>query len=625
MASRPLLSVFRRLLRRVRNPASGEVSDAELLHRFVRQRDEAAFELLLWRHGPMVLGLCRRVLGNEQDAEDAFQATFFVLARKARSIRKQEALASWLYKVAYRIACRAAARPAVRTNHAETLATLCVAENQHEVVSRDLAAMLDREVAQLPESYRRPVVLCYLEGKTNEEAARLLGCPQGTLSARLARARDRLRTRLERRGWAFSSAALATGLADKALAGTVSVHLVRTTLQTAVSFGSGGAATGLSLGAVALAEGVLKAMFMHKVKVVAGVVLAAILAGTGVGWAVRQAFAADGTDNAPVVQAEQPLQSPKKKADGERQADTKTEIAALRAEIAQLRAELDSAQKAIKQLKDALGVRTPPREPEPLYRSKPVSFWLEQLNDGDPKYRAEAVTALGSLAKRKKDLIPVLLETLKDNEEYGSGASVGTEAALALRLIGREVVPVVVEVLKDKTSANARRNAAIALRDMGAEAKAALPSLITALKDDDPRVQAVVVQALRGFGSDAKAALPVLVEVMEPLVAAMKPHALKLRAQFPKGVLHPPPATRGFTNPTGQLSAAGTLDTMLRIDPQIREALLQADPKLVDIVPTDPREEIKRLGSSGYRDPMDIVVLWERALEVLKKRYPPQK
>src|SRR5262245_45172386 len=180
---------------------AGALSDAELLQRFVRCRDEAAFEVLLWRHGPLVLGVCRRVLRQEQDAEDAFQAAFLTLAKKAHAVARQASLAGWLYKVAFRIALKGRARK-VRRPLTEPLTEPPVAAGEEEVLWRDLRPVLDEEVGRLPEKYRAPVLLCYLQGLTYEEAARQLGCPLGTLSIRLKRARERLHACLTQRGLA---------------------------------------------------------------------------------------------------------------------------------------------------------------------------------------------------------------------------------------------------------------------------------------------------------------------------------------------------------------------------------------------------------------------------------------
>jgi RNA polymerase sigma factor (sigma-70 family) len=185
----------------------GGLTDAQLLERFLKKHDEAAFELLVWRHGPMVLRVCRRILRDAHGAEDAFQATFLTLACKAGSIGKQEAVSSWLYKVAYRVALRAQAGAAKRATHERPMVDCLPArgvEPADEAAWRELGPLLDAEVRRLPEKYRAAFVLCYLEGKTNEEAAKELGCPKGTVLSRLSRARERLRKRLNQRGLAMS-------------------------------------------------------------------------------------------------------------------------------------------------------------------------------------------------------------------------------------------------------------------------------------------------------------------------------------------------------------------------------------------------------------------------------------
>src|SRR5947209_1212891 len=169
------------LIQRLRGAGDAEpLGDAELLGRFVRGRDPAAFEVLVWRHGPMVLGCARRSLGNDADAEDAFQATFLTLARKAGSIRRGGALAAWLHLVARRIAgrIRQQRRP-LRSLDGRDIAAPGAAPPD------ELACVLDEEIAGLPERFRRAVVLCYLEGHSAEEAAELLGCPRGTVLSRL--------------------------------------------------------------------------------------------------------------------------------------------------------------------------------------------------------------------------------------------------------------------------------------------------------------------------------------------------------------------------------------------------------------------------------------------------------
>src|SRR5438067_7096191 len=196
----------------VSQPADG--SDAHLLGRFVQHRDEEAFATLMGRHGPMVLGICRRVLRDQQDAGDVFQATFLVLVRKAASLGRPESLGNWLYGVAYRIALQARAGAARWRALERQVANVPAPEPVDEKVWDELRPLLDEEINRLPEKYRAPVVLCYLEGKTYAEAARLLGWTKGTVSGRLARARDLLRPRLARRGLALAAGGVAVLLAQ---------------------------------------------------------------------------------------------------------------------------------------------------------------------------------------------------------------------------------------------------------------------------------------------------------------------------------------------------------------------------------------------------------------------------
>jgi RNA polymerase sigma factor (sigma-70 family) len=280
MAERSLPTLLRCLRRLADAPAGGTLTDGQLLERFVAGRDEAAFELLVWRHGPMVLSVCRRLLPCEQDAEDAFQAAFFVLARKAASITRRGGVSGWLYRVAYRVALRARAGAARRARHEQTGADLDTAEAPADAPRSDLRPVLDEEINRLPEKYRLAVVLCYLEGKTNQEAARHLGCPEGTVASRLARGRERLRRRLTRRGVTLSGVAVGAVLSDK----TVSAALVKTTAQAALAFAVPGTTpTGTP---AALAEGVLRTMRLTKLRsVVAALVVFGVLGAGAAGLA----------------------------------------------------------------------------------------------------------------------------------------------------------------------------------------------------------------------------------------------------------------------------------------------------------------------------------------------------
>jgi RNA polymerase sigma factor (sigma-70 family) len=216
-----------------------EPPDDLLLERFTAQREEAAFAGLVRRHGPVVLGVCRRVLQHEQDAEDAFQAVFCVLARKAGAIRRGTAVGAWLYAVASRIARKAKASQVRRRMRESELPDVPAPDNPPEWVGRDLWPVLDEEVSRLPERYRRPFVLCHLEGKTNQEAAAELRCPPGTVSSRLTRARERLRARLARRGLALSAGALAAALSQHPAAAAVRTGLVLAAARTGARYAAG--------------------------------------------------------------------------------------------------------------------------------------------------------------------------------------------------------------------------------------------------------------------------------------------------------------------------------------------------------------------------------------------------
>jgi RNA polymerase sigma factor (sigma-70 family) len=210
------------------------LSDGQLLEWFVSQREEGAFAALVRRHGPMVLSVCRRVLRNSHDAEDAFQATFLVLAEKAPRLRQPELLANWLYGVAYRTALHARQRASRRSECEREMATLPVSKSDPEMESRELRRVLDEELEGLPEKFRAPLVLCYLEGMTNEEAARMLGWPSGSMSYRLARGRELLRERLESRLAGLSILLPAIWLAEHLQPAVVTPLLVTTTVQAAV-------------------------------------------------------------------------------------------------------------------------------------------------------------------------------------------------------------------------------------------------------------------------------------------------------------------------------------------------------------------------------------------------------
>ncbi|HYT93065.1 MAG TPA: sigma-70 family RNA polymerase sigma factor [Gemmataceae bacterium] len=251
-------------------------TDGTLLERFIAQQDEAAFEALVRRHGPMVLGVCRRVLRNEADAEDAFQATFLVLVRRAGSIRPRGMVGNWLYGVAQNTARKAK----VMNTRMRAREREAGARPKPEAASQDWQQqqeLLDQELQALPDKYRAPIVLCDLEGKSIKEAARHLGCPSATIGTRLARGRSMLARRLARRGLILSGGVIATVLSQNAASAGVSLPLVTSTVKAASLFAAGQAASGV-VGAkvAALTEGVLKAMLLTKLKIASALLVLAV-------------------------------------------------------------------------------------------------------------------------------------------------------------------------------------------------------------------------------------------------------------------------------------------------------------------------------------------------------------
>jgi RNA polymerase sigma factor (sigma-70 family) len=310
MADRRLHAVVRSIRGLAGADRAGGLTDGQLLERFIARRDEAAFAALVGRHGPLVWGVCWRVLANVPDAEDAFQATFLVLAQKAGAIAKQESVGSWLHGVAYRVAVRARGADARRRAAERRCLPPLPLDSLQEVIWRDLGLILDEEVLRLPARSRAPFVLCYLEGKTNEEAARLLGCPKGTVLSRLARARRLLRARLARRGLVLSAGLFAPMLSLKAAPAAMPAALVGTTAR-AAALGAAGAATAgvLSAPVAALTEGVLQAMFLAKLRSAAALLLVLVVVGTG-GGVLRHALCA-GEVKAPAPKRPGTDQTPK--------------------------------------------------------------------------------------------------------------------------------------------------------------------------------------------------------------------------------------------------------------------------------------------------------------------------
>jgi RNA polymerase sigma factor (sigma-70 family) len=268
------------------------LSDGELLNCFLTQGDEAAFAALVRRYSPMVLGACQRVLRNRHDAEDAFQATFLVLVRKGSSIVPRDRVGNWLYGVAYRTALEARKVAAKRRLKERTMPRTEAVPGD---VTPDLTEVLDQELEKLPDKYRAPLVLCDLQGKTRKEAARHLGCPEGTVAGRLVRARQLLARRLAQRGVTVTAAGLALFFSHNVGSAAVPATLVAATVKAGTLYAAG---SSLAEGAIAasvtvLAEGVIKTMVIMKLKAVAACLLAFCLLTVGLGLSWHGTWVAD--------------------------------------------------------------------------------------------------------------------------------------------------------------------------------------------------------------------------------------------------------------------------------------------------------------------------------------------
>jgi RNA polymerase sigma factor (sigma-70 family) len=302
MSALPLTRVVRQLRGVLATREHAEQTDVDLWQRYICQRDEAAFEALVRRHGPMVLGVCRRILRNEQDAEDAFQATFVVLVRRAASLRLPGKLASWLHGVARRTALEARSAAARRRDKEAAVAPREVTPDDPWV---ELRLVLDQELGRLREKYRIAVVLCDLEGKTRKEVARQLSWAEGTVASRLARGRHMLARRLARRGYA--GVVVAAALAGNAASASVPANLLAATIMAALPIGYSELRPDK---VTALTEGVLKSMFRDKLKraIAAALIVGLSIVGAGavISWsrAMEAAAAQAGSPDQPQTKQE---------------------------------------------------------------------------------------------------------------------------------------------------------------------------------------------------------------------------------------------------------------------------------------------------------------------------------
>ena len=272
MVTNPM-SVVIQQLRTALGRDGAEMTDGELLSLFLNSGDNAALAVLVRRHAPMVWGVCRRLLRSHHDAEDAFQATFFVLVRKAASVKPREAIGNWLYGVAHQTAVRVRTMAAKRSGRERQVADLpeMIVE---KTSNNDLFLLLDQELSCLPDKYRVLIVLCDLESQTRKEVARRLGIPEGTVAGRLARARAMLAKRLARHGLAVSGGALGAALPQVAASASAPATLVASTIKDASLVAAGQvAAAAISPTLAALTEGVMKAMLLNKLKTVTALLM----------------------------------------------------------------------------------------------------------------------------------------------------------------------------------------------------------------------------------------------------------------------------------------------------------------------------------------------------------------
>ncbi len=510
MPKEPLGNVLDYIRQIAGAPAGQNLTDQELLHNFTTDRDEAAFAILVQRHGPLVWGVCRRVLRQTQDAEDAFQATFLVLARKAGRIRWQPDMSNWLYAVAWRAAHKAKSNANRRCGREEQLQDTPGPEANGDSDWRDVRPVLDEELSRLPLKYRAPVVLHYLEGKTYAQAAQVLGWPAGTVSTRLGQARHLLRKRLARRGIGLTAGLLTVELAQNAATATVPPLLLDVTIKAAALFAAGQAGTIASTKVVALTEGVLHAMFLSKLKIATAILLAVSLVGSGAGIVGSSVYAgamlrarndesAGGpTNDNPPLQVAGDDQAKKDKPN--------QDIDRLRQENEELRKELRALREKVTVLEGKLIPGEEENQPV-TYQGKPIEYWLKMFKDRDPEYRKKAIDALTLIGTEDKRVLPILIKALKDRY-------VSRDAANALGNIGKDAVPALLPLLKGKDS-ELRKWAAVALSGIGPEGKEAIPGLIECLEDEDANLRSWAAGALGQMAPESKAAIPALIKLLD--------------------------------------------------------------------------------------------------------------
>jgi RNA polymerase sigma factor (sigma-70 family) len=493
--------------------------DGEILDRFLARRDEAAFAMLVQRHGPMVLSVCRRILGNHADADDAFQATFLVLVRKASSLTSRSVLGDWLHGVARRTALNARRLAARRRLKEQAMPRSSV---QAESVRDDWLPVLDEELSRLPEKYRLAIVLCDLEGATREQAARQLGWPAGTVASRLARARTMLARRLARRGVAITAGTLTMLLAHHAAPASVPASLASLTVASATVMAASPLAAGaISTRVLALTDGVLKTMLLSKLKFATVVfVCGLMLAGGGLATS-RMAAGQTAPADAP-VQAEAIPDVGDRKADAEEQrrqlrqrldeidramqqdidkAADEVRLRLLEAAVKHYSLRIRNLEIEILHLKERQKLPNPGGvdKPNAIKQAQPVDIddaahtameIIVKTKDANAKWMA--VRILGNL--RYERAVPLLHRLLGDPHEY-----VRCNAARALGdMRVAEAAGPLIEMLKTEDNGGVIQQTSLALGNLGA--KDAVPVLKKAAKHEDVQTRMWVLQAIGRLG-----------------------------------------------------------------------------------------------------------------------------
>jgi RNA polymerase sigma factor (sigma-70 family) len=463
--------------------------DRQLLERFLSERDQAAFAELVQRQRRLVWSVCRRLLGHDHDADDAFQATFLVLAMKGRSIRKRQALSSWLYGVAYRCAMQIKRRDARRRSNERRTSRAAAIDPAAEINVRELWTLLEHEIQRLPEKHRMPFVLCCLEGKSHEEAGRALGWTAGTVSGRLARARLELQKRLARRGVELSAALAAASLGNT----DVSAAVVAATVRGAMAVISGAAvlAGAVSPNVCVLVKGVSQAMLFSKLKT-ATVILVLVGLMAGAGLTAQQAVFRGRAGGNQAEATDEPKDLVKPAAAAERNEDLR-------------------------------------------YDGKPFEYWRDYAtNELKAERRIEAVRAMGAFGVRgyAKEGTTVILKLMK---EYRGSENAGfwgwtelmrgskfngtpdqqvvLEACIALSKIGLSAVPLLLKNLED---GNGRDFASgVFTFHIVPLPESAVPTLLRLVRAGKKEIRHVAVVILReGWQVDEESLWPAVVDAI---------------------------------------------------------------------------------------------------------------